>query len=62
MNFLRTRLNVKLKLFKECKKVEVDQIFAKYELNKQECPSPSLSFGFEKLCFGFVPHHWRNDS
>ena len=31
----------------------VDQIFAKYELHEQECPSPSLSLGFENCISAF---------
>ena len=33
----------------------VDQIFAKYELHKQECPSPGLSIGFENCISAFFP-------
>ena len=29
------------------------QIFAKYEIHKQECPSPSLSIGFENCISAF---------
>ena len=30
-----------------------NQIFAKYEIHKQECPSPSLSIGFENCISAF---------
>ena len=29
------------------------QIFAKYEIHEQECPSPSLSIGFENCISAF---------
>ena len=32
-----------------------NQIFAKYEIHKQECPSPSLSIGFENCISAFFP-------